>query len=246
MIYIVGAGPGDPELLTIKAHNLLSQADVVIYTGSLINPDILRVCKPAAKLLNSAPLALEEIIKAMTDAYQGNLLTVRLHTGDPCLYGAIGEQMAELDKMTIPYSVVPGVSSYSAAAAALKKQYTVPDGSQTVIITRLAGRTPVPETESLNALASHRSSMAVFLSAGMTEQVQRELEKGYPGDTPVALVYKVSWPGEKIVRGRLNQLAGLAAEHNINSTALILVGDFLEQTGRSKLYQADFKHDHRE
>ncbi|MBM7854342.1 precorrin-4/cobalt-precorrin-4 C11-methyltransferase [Desulfohalotomaculum tongense] len=245
MVYIVGAGPGDPELLTVRGRRILQQADVVIYAGSLVNPAILNVCRPGAKLVDSAPLTLEQIITEIARAHEQGLCIVRLHTGDPCLYGAIGEQMKELDKRQIPYRVIPGVSSFSAAAAALKREYTVPGGSQTVIITRAAGRTPVPDSERLQALAAHRSGMAIFLSAGLAGKVQQQLLQNYPGDTPVALVYKASWPEEKVVQGRLDQLQQMAEENNIKSTALILVGEFLQKTGRSKLYHRDFTHGYR-
>lgn len=245
MIYIVGAGPGDPELLTVRAHRLLQQADVVIYTGSLINPELLKICRASARLVDSAPLNLEEIIQLLQQSYQQGLCTVRLHTGDPSLFGAIGEQMTELDKLNIPYQIVPGISSFLAAAASIKRQYTVPEQTQTLIITRCAGRTPVPQREELQALAAHQSSMAIFLSAGLAEQVQQQLLHSYPPETPVALVYKASWPEERVVQGQLNQLAQLAELHGINSTALILVGDFIQQTGRSKLYDNEFSHGYR-
>lgn len=242
MIYIVGAGPGDPELLTVRAQRLLQQADLVIYTGSLINPEILKICRPSTQLVDSSGLVLAEIIALMQQSYQRGLCTVRLHTGDPSLFGAIGEQMAELDRLNIPYQIVPGVSSFLAAAAAIKRQYTVPEQTQTLIITRCAGRTPVPQREDLSRLAAHRSSMAIFLSAGLAEQVQQQLLQSYPPDTPVALIYKVSWPEERIIHGRLDQLAQLTEAHRINSTALILVGEFIRQTGRSKLYDEGFSH----
>ncbi|MBO8138059.1 MAG: precorrin-4 C(11)-methyltransferase [Desulfotomaculum sp.] len=242
MVYIIGAGPGDPELLTVKGARILKKADVVIYAGSLVNREILKICRNGARLLNSASMTLEEIIEKIAEAHEKGLCVVRLHTGDPSIYGAVGEQMTELDRRGIPYEVIPGVSSFSAAAAALKKEYTVPGASQTLIITRMAGRTPVPGREDLHKLAAHQSSMAVFLSAGMAGKVQRELLKSIPAETPVALVYKVSWPEEKVVRGRLDKLEEMAEQHGIKSTALILVGEFLEKTGRSKLYDGDFAH----
>lgn len=245
MIYIVGAGPGDPELLTVRAHRLLQQADVVLYTGSLINPELLKICGPTTSLVDSATLTLEEIIELLQQGYQRGLSTIRLHTGDPSLFGAIGEQMSALDKLNIPYQIVPGISSFLAAAASIGCQYTVPDETQTLIITRRAGRTPVPDREKLQLLATHLSSMAIFLSAGLAEQVEQDLLHHYPPDTPLVLIYKASWPEEKIVRGQLNQLAQLAKENNINSTALILVGKFIKQTGRSKLYDGGFSHGYR-
>ncbi|MTI82045.1 MAG: precorrin-4 C(11)-methyltransferase [Firmicutes bacterium] len=242
MLYIIGAGPGDPELITVKGQRILQQADLVIYAGSLVNREILNICNSEAKVVNSAKLTLKQIIDEIVQAYQQGLQVVRLHTGDPSLYGAIGEQMTELDKLNIPYEVIPGVSSFSAAAATLKKEYTVPEETQTLIITRMAGRTPVPEKEALHSLAAHRSSMAIFLSASLVGEVQQELLKHYQEVTPVALVYKASWPEEKVVRGTLNLLQKMAEENNIKSTALILVGEFLEKTGRSKLYDGSFSH----
>ncbi|MDO7786356.1 precorrin-4 C(11)-methyltransferase [Desulforamulus aquiferis] len=246
MIYFVGAGPGDPELLTVKGRRLLEQADLVIYTGSLVPKEVLGCCREEAIKLDSAPLVLEEIIKLMADASRSGKLVVRLHTGDPSLYGAIGEQMEELDKLSLNYEIVPGVSSFLAAAAAIKREYTVPGASQTVIITRLSGRTPVPEEQALGKLAAHGASMAIFLSASMARQVQEELLGGYSPDTPVAVVEKVTWPGERLFHGRLDGLAELMEAAGITRTALILVGDYLGKNGRSLLYAQEFAHGYRE
>ncbi|WP_333870200.1 precorrin-4 C(11)-methyltransferase [Desulforamulus putei] len=246
MIYFIGAGPGDPELLTLKAHRLLKQADLVLYAGSLVPLQVMDCCREDAVKVDSAPMVLEDIVAMMTDYHQRGKLVVRLHTGDPSLYGAIGEQMEALDKLGVPYEIVPGVSSFLAAAAAVKREYTVPGGSQTVIITRLAGRTPVPPEQSLADLARHRGSMAIFLSVGMARRVQEELLQGYDAATPVAVVERVSWPEERVVQGTLGQLARLIEEAGITRTALILVGDFLVSRGRSLLYDAGFVHGYRE
>lgn len=245
MIYFVGAGPGDPELLTVKAWRLLQQADLVVYAGSLVPLKVMDCCRAEARLVDSAPLVLEEIISLMVEYHQREQLVVRLHTGDPSIYGAIGEQMTQLDKLGIPYQIVPGVSSFLAAAAAVKREYTVPGGSQTVIITRLAGRTPVPADQELSSLAKHRASLAVFLSVGMVEKVQQELLQGYQPNTPVAVVERASWPEERVCRGTLQELAKLVERAGIKRTALILVGEFLTAGGRSLLYDAGFEHGYR-
>lgn len=246
MITFVGAGSGDPELITLKGYRYLQEADLVIYAGSLVNPEILKYTKKEARIVNSAELDLEEMVAEMVNAYRAGKKVVRLHTGDPSLYGAIGEQMQRLDKEKIPYQIIPGVSSFLAAAAALKKQYTVPDGSQTMIITRLEGRTPVPEREKLGELAKHQSSMAIFLSVGMIEKVVEELKTGYPEDTPAAVVEKVSWPEERIIQGTIKTLPVLVKEAGVKKTALILVGRFLTDNGESKLYDRTFTHEYRQ
>lgn len=246
MIYFVGAGPGDPELITLKGYRLLKKADLVIYTGSLVNPLILEYAPEKAKFINSASLNLEEIISVMAASYEKGDVVVRLHTGDASIYGAIGEQMYELENRGINYEVVAGVSSFLAAAAALKKEYTVPSGPQTVIVTRLEGRTSVPSTENLGDLAAHRASMAIFLSVGMIDRVQEELLKNYPPETPAAVVYKVSWPDEVFLRCTVKDLAKVTKDSGITKTALILLGDFLEKRGKSKLYDKHFTHGCRE
>ncbi len=246
MIYFVGAGPGDPELITLKGHRLLQQAQLVVYTGSLINPELLPAASPESRLVDSSSLELEEIVDLMQGYYQEEKLVVRLHTGDASIYGAIGEQMRELENRDIPYRQVPGISSFLAAAASLQREYTVPGGSQTLILTRMEGNTPVPEEEKLSFLAQHRASLAVFLSASLVEKVQEELLQGYPPHTPVAVVYKASWPEEMVLEGNLERLAQLTREAGISKTALILVGDFLQTTGNSKLYYSNFSHSYRE
>ncbi len=245
MIYFVGAGPGDPELITLKGYRLISEADLIIYTGSLINQKILEHCKDDSRCIDSASLNLQEITDLLAAAYKQGEKVVRLHTGDPSLYGAIGEQMDILEKNDIPYSIVPGVSSFLAAAASLKRQYTIPEGSQTLIITRLEGRTPVPGSERLSSLAAHGASMAIFLSAGMIGKVAEELLEQYPPDTYAAVVEKASWPEEQIIQGQLQEIVKLTEDAGIKKTALILVGDFLRDTGKSRLYDEDFSHEYR-
>ena len=242
MIRFVGAGSGAVDLITVRGDRLLRTADVVIYTGSLVNPDLLALTKPGAELQNSAHMTLEEVIAAMTDAEERKLDTVRLHTGDPSLYGAIREQMDALQERGIAYEVVPGVSSFCAAAASLGAEYTLPSVSQSLIITRMAGRTPVPESESIDKLSKHGCSMAVFLSAGMLRELQTRLLAGsYSEDTPAALVYKASWPEEKAVPCTVGTLAETGRIHGIDKTALVLVGDFLNSRyTRSKLYDPAF------
>ena len=242
MVHFVGAGPGAPDLITLRGAAYLEQADQVIYAGSLVNPALLTRCKADCRIFNSAEMTLEQVIAAIETAEKEGLMTVRLHTGDPSLYGAIREQMERLEALGIPYDVTPGVSSFSAAAAALDAEYTLPGLSQTLILTRMAGRTPVPERESMETLAQHGASMAIFLSAGMLDKVQAELLKGaYTPETPAAIVYKASWPEEKILRCTLGTLADTAREAEITKTALVLVGDFLNADfERSRLYAPDF------
>ena len=242
MVHFVGAGPGAGDLITLRGAKLLEEADQVIYAGSLVNPALLTRCRPDCRILNSAEMTLEQVIAAMEKAEAEGLMTVRLHTGDPSLYGAVREQMTRLDALGIAYDVTPGVSSFCAAAAALNAEYTLPGLSQTLILTRMAGRTPVPEREGMEALASHGASMALFLSAGMLDRVQAELLRGaYTPDTPAAIVYKASWPEEKTLRCTLGTLAETAREAGITKTALVLVGDFLgADFERSRLYAPDF------
>ena len=248
MVHFVGAGPGAPDLITLRGAELLKQADVIIYAGSLVNPALLELARADCEVHNSAEMTLEQVIGVMKQAEAAGKTTVRLHTGDPCVYGAIREQMDALDELGIPYDDVPGVSSFCGAAAALRAEYTLPGVSQSVILTRLAGRTPVPEAESLASMASHGASMAVFLSGGMLERVQEELLKGaYTEDTPAALVYKATWPEEKTVRCTVGTLAQAGEEHGIRKTALVLVGNFLDSRyERSELYDPAFTTEFRE
>ena len=248
MVHFVGAGPGAPDLITLRGAALLKQADVIIYAGSLVNPALLELARADCEIHNSAKMTLEQVIDVMKQAEAAGKTTVRLHTGDPCVYGAIREQMDALDELGISYDDVPGVSSFCGAAAALRAEYTLPGVSQSVIITRLAGRTPVPDAESLSSMASHGASMAVFLSSGMLGRVQEELLKGaYTEDTPAALVYKATWPEEKTVRCTVGTLAQAGEAHGISKTALVLVGNFLDSPyEKSKLYDPTFTTEFRE
>lgn len=247
-VYFIGAGPGDPELITLKGRRLLDEADVVIYAGSLVNPALLEGIR--AEIHDSAGMTLDEIISVIQQNFKQGKLVIRLHTGDPSFYSAISEQIERLRELDIPYEVVPGVSSAMAGAALLGQELTIPEISQTVIFTRMEGRTPVPEGEKLSELAKHQSSMVIFLSAGMIEKVRDELLTGYPEDTPVVVIEKVSWPEQKIVRGTLRDIAEKVTEAGIRKTALIYVGEALRASeaslGReSKLYHKDFKHEYR-
>lgn len=248
MVHFIGAGPGAPDLITLRGAELLKQADVIIYAGSLVNPTLLETAKQDCEIHNSAAMTLEEVLAVMERAEAEGKTTVRLHTGDPCVYGAIREQMDALDALGITYDDTPGVSSFCGAAAALQAEYTLPGVSQSVIITRLAGRTPVPEAESLAAMAGHGTSMVIFLSSGMLERVQEELLKGaYTAETPAALVYKATWPEEKTVRCTVGTLAQAGERAGIHKTALVLVGDFLDSPyEKSKLYDAAFTTEYRE
>ncbi len=242
VVYFVGAGPGDVELITLKGMRLLEQADTIIYAGSLINPVLLALNRKA-DLVDSSRLCLDDIIKIMVKENRRGRKVVRLHSGDPSLFGAIKEQIARLGQAGVSARVIPGVSSLAAAAAALPVELTVPGVSQTVIITRAAGRTPAPEREDISSLAEHQAAMAIFLSAGLAAKVQAKLERHYPPETPVAVVQRASWPDEKIIRTRLAQLAAAMKKEGINSTAIILVGAALEQKGdESMLYAGDFSH----
>lgn len=247
MVYFVGAGPGAPDLITVRGKNLLEQADVIIYAGSLVNPQLLAYTKDVCTIYNSAHMTLEQVLACIKEAEREQKLTVRLHTGDPSLYGAVHEQMEQLEQLGIDYEMVPGVSSFSAAAAALHAEYTVPGVSQSLILTRMEGRTPVPESEQVELLATHGTSMVFFLSAGMLEELAlRLIAGGYDPKTPAAIVYKVSWPEETILRTTLEAMAREAAEAGIQKTALVLVGEFLDPKGeRSKLYDPAFTHEFR-
>lgn len=247
MVNFVGAGCGAADLITLRGKRLIEQADVIIYAGSLVNPELLDFAKPDCEIHNSAYMTLGEVISVMEQAERNNKNTVRLHTGDPSLYGAIREQMDALSELGIKYEVCAGVSSFCGAAAALKAEYTLPDVSQTVIITRMAGRTPVPESESIEKLASHRATMVIFLSTGMLEELsERLVSGGYSKDTPSAIVYKASWKDEKVMRCTVGTLAETARRNNIRKTALITVGDFLgDDYSLSKLYDASFTTEYR-
>jgi precorrin-4/cobalt-precorrin-4 C11-methyltransferase len=247
-VCFVGAGPGDPDLITVKGRKVLEAADIVIYAGSLVNPALLEGLK--AVVHDSAHMTLDEIIGIMKGAADKGLLVARLHTGDTAFYSAISEQIERLRDLSITFEVVPGVSSAMAGAALLGQELTIPEISQTVIFTRLGGRTPVPEREDLAGLARHRASMVIFLSAGMIEEVVEELLRGYPADTPVVVIEKASWPGQKVVRGSLKEIAALAREAGVEKTALIYVGESLrasvENLGKeSKLYDKAFTHGYR-
>ena len=247
MVHFIGAGPGAPDLITVRGLRLLQEADVVVYAGSLVNPALLGYARSACAVYNSAEMTLEQIVDVIRAAHADGKDVARLHTGDPCLYGAIREQMDRLDELGIPYDDTPGVSSFCGAAASLGEEYTLPGVSQSVIITRLAGRTPVPEREALCALASHGASMVIFLSAGMLDKVQDALLAGaYTAQTPAAIVYKATWPEEKLVRCTVGTLARCGRENGIRHTALILAGDFLGRTyERSCLYDPAFSTGYR-
>lgn len=247
-VSFVGAGPGDPELITVKGQRLLGEADVIIYAGSLVNPALLSLAKQGASIYNSASMTLDEVIEVMEKAVARGEKTVRLHTGDPSIYGAIQEQMDVLDTKNITYEVIPGVSSFLATAAALKREYTLPDVSQTVIITRMEGRTPVPEKEKLASLASHNATMCIFLSVHMIDNVMKELmDGGYKEDTPVAIVQKASWPDQKIVRGTVSTIGKIIIDAKIDRTAMIVVGRCLDsQYALSRLYAPEFGHMYRD
>ncbi len=248
MIHFVGAGPGAADLITMRGARLLQETDIIIYAGSLVNPALLEYAKVGCQIYNSAEMTLEEVIDVMKDAESKGLDTVRLHTGDASLYGAIREQMDLLDELGIEYEDVPGVSSFSGAAAALNAEYTLPGVSQSVVITRMAGRTPVPEKESIREFAKHDCTMVIFLSTGLLEEVSEELmEGGYAADAPAAIVYKATWPEEKVVHCTVSTLAETAKENNITKTALILVGGFLgDKYERSKLYDPGFTTEFRQ
>ena len=248
MITFVGAGPGAADLITLRGQSLLQEADIVVYAGSLVNPDLLSLCRESCKVYNSAGMTLEEVMDVMEKGEMQGLRVVRLHTGDPCLYGAIKEQMDCLDEKGIAYEVCPGVSSFCGAAAALGAEYTLPGVSQSVVITRMAGRTPVPERESIRSFAAHRATMVIFLSAGMLPELSRELIRGgYPPKTPAAVVYKATWPEEKVLRCTVETLAETARAEGVRKTALIVVGEVLEgEYERSKLYDPSFTTEFRQ
>lgn len=247
MIYFIGAGPGAADLITVKGRDLLERADVVIYAGSLVSKEHLQYCRPDVQVYNSANMTLEDVMEIMTmEACMGKLV-VRLHTGDPSIYGAIREQMVELDRVGLPYEVVPGVSSFTGAAAAINREFTLPGVTQTVILTRVEGRTPVPETEDLEKLASVGASMAIFLSISMIDKVVEKLKNGYKRNVPVAVVERATWEDQRIIIGTLNDIAQKVKEKNITKCAQILVGDFIDcDFEKSLLYDKSFSHMYRE
>lgn len=247
-VFFVSAGPGDPELITIKGRKALDSADVVIYAGSLVNPALLAGIK--AEIFDSAKMDLDEIIAIMKRAVANGKIVVRLHTGDTSLFSAISEQIERLRDLGIAHEVIPGVSSAMAGAAILGQELTIPEMTQTVIFTRMEGRTPVPSAERMGALASHRATMAIFLSVGMIEKVRDELLQGYAADTPIVIIEKATWPDQKVLRGMLQEIVGLVKAANIKKTALIYVGESLRASEtalgkESKLYHKDFSHEYR-
>lgn len=248
MIYIVGAGPGAEDLITIRGVELLKKADTIIYAGSLVNPGLLKYAKETCSIHDSAKMTLEEVISVMEEDDGPNKIIVRLHTGDPCIYGAIREQMDILDSKGMEYEYVPGVSSFIGAASALKAEYTLPNVSQTVILTRMAGRTPVPEKEEIESLAAHQATMIIFLTSTMLKELSKRLiDGGYSPDTPAAIVYKATWPDQKVIRTTVENIAVEAEKEGINKMALICVGNFLgNDYDRSKLYHPEFTHLFRE
>lgn len=245
-VYFIGAGPGDPELITIKGQRIIKEADIIIYAGSLVPKEVIDCHKDEALIYNSATMTLEEVMDITIKGIKSGKKVARVHTGDPSIFGAHREQMDILDENNIEYEVIPGVSSFLAAAASLKKEYTLPDVSQTVICTRLSGRTKVPKRESLESLASHQASMAIFLSVQMIDEVVKKLSVYYPEDTPIAVVQRASWKDEKKVIGTLKNISQLVKKENINKTAQILVGNFLGNNySKSKLYDKTFTHEYR-
>lgn len=248
MVYFVGAGPGAVDLITVRGQRLLESAEQIIYAGSLVNPELLKLRKKDCVVYNSATMTLEEVLEVILSQEAQGGMTVRLHTGDPSLYGAIREQMDLLEEKGIAYEVCPGVSSFCGAAAALKLEYTLPGVSQSVVLTRMAGRTPVPEREAIVSLAAHQATMVIFLSTGMLAQLSEELIKGgYGSKTPAAIVYKATWEDERKYVCTVGTLAQTAAENSITKTALIIVGDIIshENYSRSELYNPFFSTDFR-
>jgi precorrin-4/cobalt-precorrin-4 C11-methyltransferase len=245
-VFFVGAGPGDPELLTLKAERLLRDCRCCIYAGSLVSPQVVALLPASAAKHDSASLTLEQTIAICRCAQEQDMDVVRLHSGDPSIYGAIREQMNELDKLGIAYEVVPGVSSFQAAATALKTELTAPEVSQTIILTRASGRTPLPAEQELDRLAQTRATLCLFLSVQKMDELARSLAKHYGDDCPIAVVYHASWPDQKIIRGTLADIAAKVAAEQISKTAMIIVGRALERAGAaSKLYDARFSHGHR-
>lgn len=249
MVYFVGAGTGAVDLITVRGMRLLEKADVIIYAGSLVNPDLLDYAKKGCQIHNSAKLTLDEVIDIMKKASEEDKTIVRLHTGEPSIYGAVREQMDELDRLGIEYESCPGVSACFGAAASLNLEYTLPDISQSLIITRMEGRTKVPPKESIESFAAHQTSMAIYLSTGMLDELSRRLVAGgYKEDTPAALVYKATWPEEEKYICTVKTLAETAREHKITKTALVLVGDVIGHRNyeKSRLYAPDFSTEYRQ
>ena len=248
MVHFVGAGPGAPDLITVRGKKYLEEADIVIYAGSLVNPELLTYTKEECQIYNSAKMTLEEVIEVVEKAEAEEKTTVRLHTGDPCIYGAIREQMDILDEKGITYESCPGVSACFGAASSLNLEYTLPEVSQSLIITRMEGRTKVPKKESIESFAAHHASMAIYLSTGMLEELGRRLiQGGYEPGTPAALVYKATWPEEEAYICTVETLASVAEKHGITKTALVLVGDVIahQHYDRSRLYAPDFSTEYR-
>ena len=245
-IYFIGAGPGDPELITIKGQRIIAEADVIIYAGSLVNPEILKYGKKDVPVYNSATMNLDEVLKVELESMHKGKTVARVHTGDPAIYGAIQEQMDGLRAAGVAeeqVEVVPGVSSFLATAAALKQEYTLPNVSQTIIITRMEGRTPMPEKEKLHLLARSQSTMCIFLSAAIVDDVQRQLLQEYPPHTPVAACYHLTWPDQHIYRGRLDQLSAIVKDNHLTLTTMIVVGEAIDNRhGLSELYSSHFTH----
>jgi precorrin-4/cobalt-precorrin-4 C11-methyltransferase len=248
MVHFVGAGSGVADLITVRGARLLSEADVVIWAGSLVNPELLSYCKADCEIFDSARLTLEEVVEIIKNAEAAGKTTVRLHTGDSSVYGAVREQFDELYSLGIEFDVTPGVSSFCGAAASLKAEYTLPEVSQTVIISRAAGRTPVPDRESIRSFAQHRATMVLFLTTSLADDAQRQLiEGGYAPETPAAIVYKATWPEEKIFRCTVGTLGQTVKDNALTKTSLIVVGGFLgENYDRSKLYDPGFTTEFRE
>ena len=248
MVHFVGAGSGAPDLITVRGARLLSEADVIIYAGSLVNPELLKYARSDCEIHDSARMTLEQVIDVVKAAEAAGKTTVRLHTGDSSIYGAVREQFDELEKLNIDYDVCPGVSAFCGVAAALKAEYTLPEVSQSVIITRAAGRTPVPDRESIRSFAQHQCTMVLFLSTSLAESVQRQLiEGGYSPETPAAIVYKATWPEEKIYRCTLATLAETVKGNGLTKTSLIVIGGFLgDNYDRSKLYDPGFTTEFRQ
>ena len=248
MVHFVGAGSGAVDLITVRGARLLKEADVIIYAGSLVNPELLSYAKAGCEIHDSSKMTLEQVIDVIKTAEAAGKTTVRLHTGDSSIYGAVREQFDELDRLGIDYDVCPGVSAFCGAAAALRAEYTLPDVSQSVIITRAAGRTPVPDRESIRSFAQHRATMVLFLTTSLADDAQRELiEGGYPADTPAAIVYKATWPDQRIFRCTVGTLGDTVRDNGLTKTSLIVVGGFLgDNYDRSKLYDPGFTTEFRQ